>query len=183
MAEARITEDDPTNPILSGDNIYSPVWHRGKKLRFALTGLIDVDADGVSDMQLVRDLIALNGGTIDSYLGDDGKVVGEVTAYTRYMVDGEIPETAANVKLQTGRQAMRQQASALGIESITLSAFLDKMGYTSTDRTIVLGEAAAARDFPARDGDGTNLPEIETDESTELFRPRTPYGTSRKTPY
>ena len=41
MAEARITEDDPTNPILTGDQIYSQVWHRGKKLHFALTGLID----------------------------------------------------------------------------------------------------------------------------------------------
>ena len=39
MAEARITKDDPTNPILTGDNIYSQVWHRGKKLHFALTGV------------------------------------------------------------------------------------------------------------------------------------------------
>ena len=39
MAEARITKDDPKNPILTGDNIYSQIWHRGKKLHFALTGL------------------------------------------------------------------------------------------------------------------------------------------------
>jgi hypothetical protein len=184
MAEARVTEDDPTNPILSGDNIYSPVWDRGRKLRFAITGLVDVDGDGVSDMKLVRELIELNGGAVDAYLGDDGKVVGSITAYTRYMVDGEIPESAANVKLQTGRQEMKQMASDLGIESITLDEFLDKMGYTGQDRTVPLGEAASARVFPARVGDGTELPEIETGgESTELFRPRTPYGTSRKTAY
>ena len=52
MAEARITNDDPTNPILTGDNIYSQIWHRGKKLHFALTGVIDVDGDGQSDLQL-----------------------------------------------------------------------------------------------------------------------------------
>jgi hypothetical protein len=46
MAEARITEDDPKNPIITGDHVYSQVWHRGKKLRFALTGIIDFDNDG-----------------------------------------------------------------------------------------------------------------------------------------
>src|SRR3972149_195328 len=30
LAEARSTEDDPRNPILTGDQIYSNVWHRGK---------------------------------------------------------------------------------------------------------------------------------------------------------
>ena len=52
MAEARITSDDPTNPILTGDKIYSQIWHRGKKLHFALTGLVDFDGDGKSDLEL-----------------------------------------------------------------------------------------------------------------------------------
>ena len=73
MAEARITKDDPKNPILTGDNIYSQIWHRGKKLHFALTGLIDIDGDGQSDLQLARDLIELNGGIVDAYLDEAGK--------------------------------------------------------------------------------------------------------------
>ena len=68
MAEARITQDDPKNPIITGDQVYSQVWHRGKKLRFALTGIIDFDNDGVSDMQLARELIELNGGIVDAYV-------------------------------------------------------------------------------------------------------------------
>ena len=96
MAEARITNDDPTNPILTGDNIYSQIWHRGKKLHFALTGVIDIDGDGQSDMQLARDLIELNGGVVDAYLDDDGKVQGEITANTRYLVSGEAPEKSAS---------------------------------------------------------------------------------------
>src|SRR6185436_7906434 len=94
MAEARITKDDPTNPILTGDNIYSQVWHRGKKLHFALTGVIDIDGDGQSDMQQALELIKLNGGIVDAYLKDDGKVDGEITANTRYLVLGDVPDTA-----------------------------------------------------------------------------------------
>ena len=101
MAEARITEDDPTNPILTGDNIYSQVWHRGKKLHFALTGFIDFDGDGQSDMQLARDLIELNGGVVDAYLNDDGTVEGEITANTRYLVLGDVPESAIQVQAAT----------------------------------------------------------------------------------
>src|SRR4029079_8214550 len=83
MAEARITKDDPTNPILIGDNIYSQIWHRGKQLHFALSGVIAVDVDGQSDMEQARQSIAINGGIVDAYLKDDGKMEGKITANTR----------------------------------------------------------------------------------------------------
>src|SRR4029078_6892055 len=79
LSEARITSDDPKNPILSGDRIYSPAWHRGKQLHFALTGIIDVNGDGISDLQIVRNLITLNGGVLDAYLNDDGGVEGTMS--------------------------------------------------------------------------------------------------------
>jgi hypothetical protein len=183
LAEASVTQDDPTNPILTGDNIYSPVWHRGKKLRFALTGIIDVDNDGVSDLQLVRDLIELNGGAADAYLGDDGKVVGEITAHTRYLVLGEFPESAVRANMQEGWQAMNQKATELGVETITLEQFLSRMGYTTLDRTVPLGKGATARDFPARDDTGNRLPDVETEDESPQFRPRTPYHTPVKTPF
>ena len=150
MAEARITNDDPTNPILTGDNIYSQIWHRGKKLHFAITGVIDVDGDGQSDMQLARELIELNGGIVDAYLDDSGKVQGEITANTRYLVSGEV----AGKGLQ-GQAARRHQrdvqdgSKSLGVETITLPEFLSQMGYKPQDRMVPLGIGASARDFPA----------------------------------
>ncbi|HEX5472117.1 MAG TPA: hypothetical protein VFW73_09530, partial [Lacipirellulaceae bacterium] len=129
MAEARITKDNPTNPILTGDNIYSQVWHRGKALHFALTGVIDVDGDGQSDLQLARDLIQLNGGIVDAYLGDDGKVHGEITANTRYLVLGDVPDSALKSALQQGYHEMSKTASTLGVQTITLPQFIDQMGY------------------------------------------------------
>ena len=62
MAEAHITNDDPQNPILTGDQILQPGLASRQALRFALTGIIDLDGDGRSDMKMARDLIELNGG-------------------------------------------------------------------------------------------------------------------------
>ncbi len=154
MAEVRITKDDETNPILTGDNIYSQVWHRGKALHFALTGVIDFDGDGQSDLQLARDLIALNGGIVDAYLGDDGKVQGEITANTRYLVLGDVPNSALRGNMQQGYHEMSKTASLLGVQTITLPEFIDQMGYKPQDRTVHLGTGASARDFPPRPNGG-----------------------------
>jgi len=170
MAEARITDDTATNPIIVGDQIYSQVWHRGKKLRFALTGVIDLDGDGQSDMQLARELIELNGGIVDAYLTDEGEVKGEITANTRYLVLGDVPESVTQVKLQKGWNDMSQEATSVGVESISVPEFLAQMGYKPQDRTVPLGEGASARDFPARPEDFAS-PSI----AAPRFRPRTPY--------
>ena len=173
MAEARITMDDPKNPILTGDNIYSQIWHRGKKLHFALTGVIDFDGDGESDMQLARELIELNGGIVDAYLDDDGKVQGEISANTRYLISGEASDKASKVGLQQGANAMYKTASSLGVETITIAEFLAQMGYKPQDRTVHLGPEASARDFPVRSDQDNN----GFDAATQFrSRPAAPAG-------
>jgi hypothetical protein len=178
MAEAQITSDDPGNPILTGDKIYSQVWHRGKKLRFALTGIIDLDGDGRSDMQMARDLIELNGGAVDAFLADDGTVEGEITVSTRYLVIGTFPEGANQAALQAGWKQMSDDAQVNGVEVITLDKFLNQIGYAPGDRTVQLGAKARRSDFPPQpetgsvDGAGRNTP----------FRPRTPSRADGKAP-
>lgn len=164
MAEARITKDDPKNPILTGDNIYSQIWHRGKKLHFALTGLIDIDGDGQSDLQFARNLIELNGGIVDAYLDEAGKQQGEITANTRYLVYGDKTDSPSRVNLQQGTNDMFKEANSLGVQTITLPEFLTQMGYKPQDRTVHLGAAATGKDFPVRQ-------ENETTGSTK-FRSR-----------
>ncbi len=178
MAEARVTEDDPTNPILTGDVIYSQVWSRGNKLHFALAGILDIDGDGESDLQLARDLIRLNGGVVDAYVGDDGKVDGRMSVNTRYLVLGKYPEDAIKSDLRTGWQAIADQASTLGVETITLDKFLKQMGYVPQERVVAIGsEARSGRASPRAGND--LLPE----DSASLFRPRTPPALPGKTPY
>ncbi len=173
IAEARVTNDDPRNPILTGDQIYSQVWHRGKKLRFALMGIVDIDGDGRNDMKLARDLIELNGGAVDAYVGDDGKVQGEITVNTRYLVRGDHPEKPSDVALQAGWDELSKDAQINGVEVITLDKFLNQIGYSPDDRIVKLGPGARASDFPPRpesslNADGRPLP---------AFRSRTPNRT------
>lgn len=176
MAEARITNDADTNPIIVGDQIYSQVWHRGKKLHFALTGVIDFEGDGRSDMQLARELIELNGGIVDAYLTEEGDVKGEITANTRYLVLGDVPESATQGKMNEGWNAMSKEASDLGVETITLAEFLAQMGYKPQDRTVPLGAGASAHDFPAQQE--ANASPV----ASPRFRPRTPYRTPPAVP-
>jgi hypothetical protein len=171
MAEARVTSDEATNPILAGDLIYSQVWQRGKKLRFALAGIIDIDNDGQSDMQLARELIELNGGIVDMYVKDDGTTEGKITANTMYLVLGEFPNLATQVALQKPWEDMHRQAQSLGVETITITDFLNQMGYRPQDRTVQLGAGASARDFPARPENGSAR------SGATRFRPRTPNRT------
>ncbi|MEN0109151.1 MAG: hypothetical protein AAF805_00365 [Planctomycetota bacterium] len=129
LAEARITSDDPQNPILPGDNIYSQVWQRGRELRFALTGLVDLDGDGESDLLRAKDLIALNGAVVDSSLEEDGSIDGEMTANTRYLVLGVYPDAPSKGAYRDGYNRMQKEASRVGVETITLTEFLSQMGY------------------------------------------------------
>jgi hypothetical protein len=172
MAEARITSDDVRNPILTGDRIYSQVWHRGKQLRFALTGVMDLNDDGTNDIQLARDLVELNGGVVDAYLDDDGKVVGEMTVNTRYLVLGKFPEEGHRAAMQRGFQQMSEDAKTNGVEIITLDKFLNQVGYAPTDRVVELDESARSADFPADTGAASRTSDPRGNPN--LFRPRSP---------
>jgi hypothetical protein len=165
MAEARITADDPRNPILPGDNIYTPLWHRGRKVHFALTGIVDLDGDGTSDMQQAQDLVALNGGVVDAFVNDQGQVEGEMTIETRYLVLGDNPDQPSQAAERDAYQKMGAQAANLGVEPIQLNDFINQMGYQSLDRTVRMGQGARSADFPPAPVSGNNR-----------FRPRTPYA-------
>lgn len=136
IAEVKITSDDPRNPILPGDRIYSQVWQRGKALRFGLTGLIDIDGDGISDLQRAKDLIALNGAMVDVSLEEDGTVDGEMTVNTRYLVLGDSPDQPSKAVYRDGYQQMSREANNLGVDTITLAEFLNRMGYKPAEETV-----------------------------------------------
>jgi hypothetical protein len=168
MAEAHVTRDDPRNPILTGDQIYSQVWHRGKRLRFALMGIVDLNGDGKNDMQLARNLIELNGGIVDAYVDDNGKIQGEISVNTRYLVRGDHPEGANEAALQEAWSKMSADAQTNGVEVITLDKFLNQIGYSPDDRVVELGAGAKPSDFPPRPEGGIDS------NGQRSFRPRSP---------
>lgn len=151
MAECRVTDDDPRNPILPGDHIYSPVWHAGRPQHFALTGFIDLDGDGRSDMQLAKDLIELNGGIVDAAPNNEtNEQEGELTIDTRYMVYGERSEKVNDGAIRQTWKEMHDRANALGVELISVTDFANQMGYKPEDKTVNLGSGAQANDFRPR---------------------------------
>lgn len=168
MAEAKITSDDPRSPILTGDQIYSQVWHRGKQLHFALMGIIDLDGDGLNDMKLARDLIELNGGVVDAYVDDQGNVQGAITVNTRYLVRGNEPTGGNAGKLQQAWEILSGDAKVNGVEVITLDKFLNQIGYAPSDRVVQLGSQSRSSDFPAKPEGGA--------KGATPFRPRAPSG-------
>jgi hypothetical protein len=178
MAEARVTEDDATNPILTGDVIYSQVWTRGNKLHFALAGILDINGDGENDLKLAQELIHLNGGVVDAYVAEDGKVEGSMSVNTRYLVLGDYPEDAIKSDLRTGWDDLAKQASTLGVETITLHEFLNQMGYVPQERVVALDGSAPRGSLAAKAKD-----DLLPTGSSSLFRPRTPVSPPGKTPY
>jgi predicted nucleic acid-binding Zn-ribbon protein len=163
LAEARILEDSITDPILRGDVINTLIWSPGEKRHFALAGFMDVDGDGKSDQQLVRNLIAMNGGVIDAEIDDKtGKIVGQITPGTRYLVQGDAPEgKGLNPEFLKSYSKMSGDAKSLGVAPVKLKDVLAQMGWKNMTKMPV------------------NMAEAPPPASTKLnkpdeFRPRQP---------
>ncbi len=172
LAEARIVEDEDTNPILPGDVVYSPTWTAGRQLRFALAGLMDINGDGKSNRSEVRNLILANNGVIDADVDENGTRTGRLTIDTRYLVLGTRPTEKAASKAIEEYSAIQQEAYDLGVEKISLEKFLDMMGYEGTVRTVTLGKHARSEDFKATPEGGVRRE--STGSTSEIFQPRSP---------
>jgi hypothetical protein len=146
LSEARIVHSKNAAPILPGDNIYSPMWKPGQRLRFALTGFMDIDGDGVNDRHIVRNLILLNNGVIDAEQQDDGTAdVSKMSLLTRYLVDGGLASDRNAVETQLqGRNLMISRAEQLGIRTIPVQSILGYLGWRSEEKTVSLGRGAQA---------------------------------------
>lgn len=148
QAEARIVEDDLSNPIMPGDSIFSIVWDAGRSEHFALAGKLDIDGDGESDGGRVRELISINGGIVDAEVADDGARTGEMSINTKYLVLGEKPDAESKDRDSYGK--IFTEAQTLGVQTKPLAEFLDYLGYKDEHRTVNLGRFAKPADFKPR---------------------------------
>lgn len=71
-ARCRILEEDLTRPIAPGDPIYTPLWHSGMVEKIAFVGIIDLDGDGKSDRELLKEMMDINHSEIKLQILDDG---------------------------------------------------------------------------------------------------------------
>ena len=149
LAEARILGDDIFEPIAPGDPIYTPLWSTGRVQRFSFVGTIDMDGDGVSDRELLHDIVASAGATIDNEVDDEGNRTGNaIDVYTKFLVIGELPDpgtapTAAEQRrmeqILEHHTAMRKEARQQGVRVVNLTDFLAFIGYKPQRRLWVPG--------------------------------------------
>lgn len=180
LAEARITEDRASNPILPGDKIHTPVWSPGERRHFALAGFIDLDKDGRCDLARMHTLIEMNGGKIDAPRDAEGKRSDKMTIDTRYLVVGEVPDASSTEQEQQDYTMMEGQAEQLGVERISLGKFLDRMGWKSQSRLARFG-GGHADDFPVRPNE--KPPNPSGHKVSDLFKPRKPLRSSGGSTY
>ena len=154
LAEARIVYDAPADPILPGDQVFSPAWRPGRKVRFALAGKFDIDGDRRSDRDLIRSLIMMSGAVIDAEVHDDGSVEGELSSSTRYLVRGDRPTEGSDSKTLAAYGSMIGKASEYGVEIIPIDKLLSWMGYNPEVRTLGLGKNADPSQFKIPPAEG-----------------------------
>jgi hypothetical protein len=142
QSEARILDDELTNPIVRGDVVYSPAFRAGRSVHFGIVGKMDLNEDGVSDSELVRNLISMNGGKVDAEQKEDGSVEGEITSTTRYLILGEEPDTGDTAALE-GFSTMQKDAIEYGVEILKVEEFLDMMGWKPEVEAVHLGDRAS----------------------------------------
>jgi hypothetical protein len=131
LAEARIMESTNSDPIVPGDIIYTPIWDPGQSQHFAIVGFIDFDNDRSSDRAKLRDLITHNGGVIDVEVDEKGNVTGELTSRTNYLIKGAPPNEDDLPALITAFSNLDKQATASGVPTISVKAFLAQIGYSA----------------------------------------------------
>ncbi|MBI3465304.1 MAG: hypothetical protein HY000_19940 [Planctomycetes bacterium] len=177
MAEAKIVDDDLSNPITQGDMIYSPVWDPGRPVQFAVIGRMDINGDHVDDRQLIENLITMSGGVIVAK--DDDPEDRDITVETRYVVQGENPteDTTRSDKFNRIFAAAKE----VGAELISVGELLDRMGYKDINRVVQLGKFAKSSEMmnPTPDGGipvsrGATSTLYDTPAARGSFRPRRP---------
>ncbi len=175
MAEARITGDLATRPLMEGDKVYSQVWSRGRQIGFAITGIVDLDGDGRSDIAQLKQIIQLNNGKVDAIPDGKGGIDGQMTVDTRYLILGRHPENTleTSVTAQKAYQRMSAEADTLNIEAISLDDFLSLMGWRAEPSAVQVGGGAPSGDFQNRRRADINPAKLNTGNKGR-FRPRKP---------
>ena len=173
LAEARITEDTILDPFIRGDQIHTPLWKPGRPERFALAGFMDLDDDDQSDRDRVRDLITMAGGLSDAELTDTGETLGAMTLDTRYLVLGQ-----SRPEVEQGLGEWEAKAQELGVERISLSRFLDYVGWTDPERTLRYGRSRPSEYAPAEPDGGRPVSSGVLGEQFQPRRPRSQGGST-----
>ncbi|QDT96657.1 hypothetical protein [Gimesia aquarii] len=185
LAEARIVGDDIFQPISPGDPIYTPLWGVGRPETFAISGIIDLDGDGKSDMDQLRQIIENANAKIDNEVTEDGERLGNgLTVHTKFLVIGESPNID-NAKTDEQRDKMQEVLSKMkeisdearlkAVRVVGINDFLSYIGYKPQRRLYVPGSGVPSKIKAGAKKTGTtaglaNKSLTGTSPTSEIFR-------------
>lgn len=152
LSEARMVDQDLGRPLAKGDPIYSPLFSAGQQLKIAVVGKLDFDGNPGTDADEFIRIVRGAGAAITVRTSDTGELIDEagqplqpedlksrITEKTRFLVigdTGEDSDTQDTVKqsyyrrIQQQSEKMNEQALSHGVYVISLSSFLEFIGYS-----------------------------------------------------
>ena len=157
LAEARILPDSPgnrvspENPITKGDNIFSSLYEKGKKLQIAVVGTLHFHGNPASDREEFHRLTSAAGIDIVLEVDDQANLVGplgetvsadeipdRISSATRFLVVGNRGDIATAdeaqrviyEKAELLQGELLKAAENNGVYVLSLASFLDLMGYS-----------------------------------------------------
>mgnify|MGYP002623974486 CR=1 FL=1 len=165
MAEARVVESDFRLPITDGDPIYTPLWSPGRTEKMAIVGFVDLDGDGRSDREKLRQIIASAGASVVTEILDDGTTIPENADFTelistdvKFVILGDMPDPADSSIPEEKDQiqevlkkfnSMREAALDNGVRLVSLADFLSFVGFKPERRLYRPGDD---RQYTLRNG-------------------------------
>ncbi len=179
MSLARVTDYEPTNPILRGDKVFSPAWRPGRSPGFALLGEMDVNGDYKDDAAEVRNMILRDGGKIDATMDSKGNRDASLPGMnpnTEYLVLGSDvgkvnPDNPTSMSKQANYEKFLAEARQNGIIQISLDKLMGYLNADPAQRVIPMGDRIQGKDFsPAREAN----PPVSSGKVSEIFQPRRP---------
>ena len=153
MAMARVLEEEKvTDPIVSGDKIFTPLWSPGEQKHFALVGSLDLDGNGKDDHEAIKNLITLHHGVVDCDVNEKGKRSGDISVNTNYLVCGERPTDKGQPELLAAYIHITTEAERLGVRMISLADLKEQMGYRNPAPVNRFGPALPPTSRPPKRG-------------------------------
>jgi len=141
----QIPVDDAKNidPVVKGDVLINPTWNPNAKIHVAITGVVDLKADGIDNMDAFIRTMEKQNVIVDAYIDTrDMTIKGNgITPKTELLIIGDQPyssdptgKTQKAEKLAKSMEEMRAQANKYGLTPKKLTKFLEETGYRMEKR-------------------------------------------------
>lgn len=126
-AEAQIKSRNEKDPILPNDQIVTATWEPGgHRVPVAISGIIDLNGDGESDLERLKGFILKNQGQLAAVMNEVGEIEGKIDLNTRYLIVGDEPQD------DRARQAFSKldlDAGTYRVQKISVREFLHLNGF------------------------------------------------------